>query len=86
MDFADWSYEEKLCYIAHNWADKEKETPHLQDFDYMDMAKASVEFIQSQPDNVDFLIHIENCFDVLARECEGADSPEWTKAYFAHYY
>ena len=83
-----WTRDEKICYIAHAWADKEKdaEFENLQDYDFMDMAKAAAEFINSQPDNVYFLTHIENCFDVLIAEMEGRDSAEWTPQYFAKYY
>lgn len=75
MSPLDWTYEEKLCYIAHIWADKEKEMSSLQDFDYSDMAKAAVEFINSQRHDIEFKEHIDNCFKTLNEECE-AESHE----------
>jgi len=81
-----WTNTEKICYIAHVWADKEKKKKFLKDFDYTEMARTTAEFIDCQPDNVSFLTHVENCFDVLEAEFEGRDSPKWTKDYFAKYY
>jgi hypothetical protein len=83
-----WTRDEKFCYIAHVWADKEQilEMMDLQDFNYTEMAQSIAEFIDSQPDNIDFITHIENCFDVLEREVNGAETVEWTKEYFIKYY
>jgi hypothetical protein len=71
-----WITEKHLCYIAHIWAEKETETEELQDFDFSDMATAAKQFIDSQPDGVEFISHIENCFDVLVKEYEGSETHE----------
>lgn len=76
MSFSDWTYTEKVCYISHIWAEKEKEFQALQDFDFTDMAKAADEFINSQPYNVEFKDHVENCFKALNKECEESETPE----------
>jgi hypothetical protein len=81
-----WKYIEKICYIAHIWAKKEKEKEVLEDFDYEDMANAVEQFINCLPDNVNFITHIENCFDVLEAECEGREAPRWTIEYFKSRY
>ena len=83
----NWNNKEKICYIAHIWAEKEKKKKMrcLQDFDYTDMAQAADNFISSFPDNVSWQTHVENCFDKLAAEC-GGGSVTWTKEYFASFY
>jgi len=83
---AAWTHTEKVCYIAHEWADKEEPYPCLQDFDYTDMATSAQQFIDCQPSNIDFNTHVENCFDALASECEEKATPEWTIAYFEEKY
>lgn len=74
MGLSSWTYEEKLCYIAHLWADKEKIMLSLQDFDYVDMTEAAIEFIRNQPDNIEFTAYIENCFNELDKEHIGENS------------
>ena len=83
----EWTHEERLCYIAHLWADKENETGKecLQDFDYFDMAIAAKEFIDSFSNKCAWATHVENCFDKLVLECEGQEI-EWTKEFFDQYY
>ena len=86
-----WTKSEALCYIAHIWAEKENDEDmgDLQDFDFIDMAIAAEQFIDSYPENfngISFTTHIENCFDVLMREIAGADTPEWTPEHFKSYY
>ena len=80
-----WTQSEKVCYIAHIWAEKETPFPCLQDFDFMEMAKAAQEFIDCQPENVEFIAHIENCFDALVFECENDTTLEWTIEHFTNY-
>ena len=80
-----WTHTEKVCYIAHIWAEKETSSPCLQDFDFTEMATATQEFIDCQPDDVEFKSHIENCFDALVFECENDTTLEWTIEYFTNY-
>ena len=51
-----WTYEEKLCYIAHTWAEKERQLGYgiLEGFDHTDIAIAAKVFIKGYTAKVDF--------------------------------
>lgn len=80
----EWTPEEKLCYIAHIWADKEPCCEILEDYGFSDMAKAAVKFIECQQPNIEFTEHIENCFFLLQKI--EYDVENWTKENFMDLY
>jgi len=71
-----WTYTEKVCYIAHIWADKEKgkDKEVLQDFDYTEMAIVTDEFISGFSTDMDFREYVDLCFDNFVKKCEEEDS------------
>ena len=76
MSYSKWTYNEKVCYIAHIWADKENTDNVLMDFDFTEMANLVQEFIESHPANVPFQTHIDNCFKTLVDEYRAEDTAE----------
>lgn len=67
-----WTRDERICYVAHEWASKENKEgfEFLQDFDYTDMANAAKDFVDTYNSTVcAFSTHVEHCFSVLQMEC-----------------